>query len=540
MPENTCLHPLEATCPLPHKFTYPFHYEPHPLCRMAAQQVQAYVQAQAAWHDELARGKMFGVLVVQTRGGRLGFVAAYSGLLAGRNDHPYFVPSVFDAMQPDGYFKLHEAEISALNAAIDTLAGGDDYRQASLKAQQSRMEGEEELELFRQQMQEAKHRRDARRADSTPLTPEEQAQMVAESQYMKAEWKRQKVRVQKRQEEALAALRAMDEQIEGMKRLRKEKSDRLQRWLFEHYVVLNAKGETRNLLSIFADTPRKVPPAGAGDCCAPKLLQYAYRQGWHPLCMAEFWWGESPRGKIRRHGDYYPACRGKCLPILTHMLQGLEVQAGNVERGVSQPLAVVYEDQWLMVVNKPEGLKSVPGRTDSSSVLTLLQARLAQTPWLVHRLDMDTSGLLIVAKDKSTYTALQRQFASRSVNKRYVALLQGAFAGQPQGEISLPLYADPLDRPYQKVDAELGKEAVTTYQVLDVHDGHTRVALYPHTGRTHQLRVHCAHPEGLGLPILGDRLYGTRAARLYLHAEAVSFQHPVTGRQMAFECKADF
>ena len=256
--------------------------------------------------------------------------------------------------------------------------------------------------------------------------------------------------------------------------------------------------------------------------------------------MAEFWWGESPRGEIRRHGAYYPACRGKCLPILTHMLQGIEVDACNVERGVSQPLSVIYEDQWLMVVNKPEGLKSVPGRNDGNSVLAQLQARLPQTPWLVHRLDMDTSGLLVVAKDKSTYTALQRQFASRLVKKRYVALLQGLFAGQPQGEVSLPLYADPLDRPYQKVDMQQGKEAVTTYQVLGVYDGHTRVALFPHTGRTHQLRVHCAHAAGLGIPIIGDRLYGTRATRLYLHAEMLSFRHPVTGRQMTFECKADF
>ena len=540
MPEDTRLHPLETTCPPPHRFTCPFHYEPHPLCRMAAQQVQTYVQEHDEWHDELAHGKMFGVLVVETREGRRGFVAAYSGLLAGRNDHTYFVPSVFDAMQPDGYFKRHEAEITALNTAIAALSAGDDYRQACLRAQHVRREGEEELERFRQMMSEAKQRRDARRASCTPLMPDEQAKLVAESQYMKAEWRRLKARVQKRQEEASAALRAVDEQIEGMKRLRKEKSDSLQRWLFEHYVVLNALGEPRSLLSIFADTPRQVPPAGAGDCCAPKLLQYAYRQGWHPLCMAEFWWGESPRGEIRRHGAYYPACRGKCLPILTHMLQGLEVDACNVERGVSQPLSVIYEDQWLMVVNKPEGLKSVPGRNDGNSVLAQLQARLPQTPWLVHRLDMDTSGLLVVAKDKSTYTALQRQFASRLVKKRYVALLQGLFAGQPQGEVSLPLYADPLDRPYQKVDMQQGKEAVTTYQVLGVYDGHTRVALFPHTGRTHQLRVHCAHAAGLGIPILGDRLYGTRATRLYLHAEMLSFRHPVTGRQMTFECKADF
>lgn len=535
-------HRLTAGVPLPRKFTDPFCYEPHPLCLQAAGGVRRLIEGDAALRADAARGKMFGVLVAEDGGGCLGYIAAYSGLLAGRNDWPFFVPPVFDAMRPDGYFKTREAQISAVNAELDSLTGSAGYAGALAARDACARANAEEEALFRQKMAEAKARRDALRRSAGPVTPEEEAAMVRESQYMKAELKRIRRRAAARLAEAGAAAAGMEERAARLKARRRQMSDDLQHWLFSQYSMLNARGERRDLCSIFAATPQGVPPAGAGDCCAPKLLQYAYLNGLRPLCMAEFWWGRSPANEVRHHLHFYPACRGKCLPILTHMLQGLDVEKGHAEGCVSQPLEIVYEDEWLAVVNKPAGMKSVPGRTDSASVAETMTQRnpAGRTATPVHRLDMDTSGLLIVAYGADTYRKLQAQFADRTVKKRYVALLDGAVSRPPAGTISLPMRPDPLDRPYQKVDYAGGKPAVTEYRVLGTQGGATRVALFPLTGRTHQLRLHCAHADGLGAPIIGDRLYGRGGGRLCLHAEAITFTHPATGKVMKFERKADF
>ena len=432
------IHLLIADIPLPERFTYPFCYEPHPLCQMAAEEVKREIE-----RIQPTEGKMFGVLVVKAEEG-LGFLAAYSGLLEGRNDWPYFVPPVFDAQLPDGHFKQTERVISA--------KGGD-----------------------------------------------------------------------------------------------KQMSQELQTWLFHQYQLLNAKGETKDLVDIWQDyhcSPRirnryPLPPGGTGDCCAPKLLQYAFSHGLRPICMAEFWWGPSPKSEIRHHGQFYPACRGKCKPILTWMLQGLDVDPNPEETGASHlTIEVIYQDTTLAVINKPSGLLSVPGRTEDYSVATIAMERWpGSLP--VHRLDMGTSGLMVIAKTKEAYVSLQEQFVKRTVKKRYIALVEG-IVKEPKGRITLPLIFDPMNRPRQMVDYQRGKSAVTEYEVLDARDGRSLLALYPHTGRTHQLRMHCAHPDGLGCPIVGDELYGHKAERLCLHCDQIEFAHPVTGERMHFNLPNPF
>lgn len=433
--------------PLPEQFTYPFHYTPHPLCVMAATEVQAYLQSRPEWHDELQQGKMFGVLIVQHPEGEIGYLAAFSGNLAGSNHHSFFVPPVYDLLNPEGYFKEEEACISAINREINSLNLDD---------------------------------------SSTTLLKEE----------------------------------------------RKNRSIALQLWIFQQFKMRNALGEEQDLNDIFTHYAHRNPPAGAGECAAPKLLQYAYLHGCHPLAMAEFWWGNSPKGEIRHHGHYYPSCRHKCEPILRFMLQGLSVEPNPLLTSVTDASLVttIYEDDYIIVVNKPAGMLSVPGKTGQASVLSILQERYpdATGPLLVHRLDMDTSGLLLAAKDKDTHALLQQQFESRSVKKRYIALLEGIPQVAPKGFIRLPLRPDFDNRPLQMVDDEWGKPAVTRYEILDSTDTHTRVAFYPETGRTHQLRVHAAHPDGLNCPIVGDPLYGQAADFMHLHAESLEFRHPHT------------
>ena len=460
------LHPLNTDVQAPERFTYPFCYEPHPLCEMAAKEVQAYIGSHVEIREDADKGKMFGVLVVEHADG-LAYLAAYSGLLAGRNDWPFFVPPVYDAQQPDGHFKTMEREISRISRLSST---------------------------------------------SSLSSPTSQSKAM---------------------------------------------SQELQTWLFYQYQLLNAHGETKDLVDIWQSyysrpklrTKFPLPPGGTGDCCAPKLLQFAYQQGLKPVCMAEFWWGATTKEEVRQHLNYYPACRGKCKPILTWMLQGLDVDPNPDLQGVAHlELKTVYEDDDIVVVDKPSGMLSVPGRIDDYSVETVMRQRYPDA-MIVHRLDMGTSGLLIVAKSPEAYHPLQEQFVKHQVKKKYVALLdKTAVAARPldactarnfslftihfslptRGRISLPLRPDPMNRPRQMVDMEHGKRAVTDYEFISPDI----VALYPQTGRTHQLRIHCASPDGLGRPIVGDELYGTKGDRLMLHAAEIWFVHPKTQEPM--------
>ena len=453
------LHPLNTDIAKPERFTYPFCYEPHPLCQLAAKEVQAYIASHAEIKEDADHGKMFGVLVVENQNNQsiqnnqsnLNFLAAYSGLLAGRNDWEYFVPPVYDAQQPDGHFKTTEREISRISRETSSTSNSSSTR--------------------------------------------------------------------------------------GM-------SQDLQLWLFHQYQLLNARGETKDLVDIwqnYYDRPKlrekfPLPPGGTGDCCAPKLLQYAYQQNLKPVCMAEFWWGQSTKEELRQHLNYYPACRGKCKPILTWMMEGLDVDVNPETLGFPHlEVKTIYEDDALLVVDKPSGMLSTPGRVEEYSVETIMRQRYPDS-FIAHRLDMWTSGLLIVAKSLEVYRSLQEQFVKHQVKKRYIAVLENLEildhldVLEKKGTISLPLRPDPMNRPRQIVDHEHGKRAVTDYEFQNENI----VALYPQTGRTHQLRIHCAHPEGLGRPIKGDELYGTKADRLYLHAEQIWFRHPITGEDMHF------
>lgn len=595
---------------LPEKFTYPFHYTPHPLCVLAAEEVKEYIASRKEWQEELASGKMFGVLIVQTDNGitnneenQIGYLAAFSGNLGGKNLHPYFVPPVYDLLQPEGFFKIEEEQISAINIRIRELENSSSYLGSKEKWKIETEQAKAVLNQAKAELKMAKEAREIRRQSSPELSEEEQASLIRESQYQKAEYKRLEKEWKKRLEELETEVRHFDIEIERLKTERKERSAALQRKLFEQFRMLNAQGEVKDLYTIFEQTVQKVPPAGAGECALPKLLQYAYLHQLKPLAMAEFWWGDSPKNEIRHHGYYYPSCKGKCEPILQHMLQGLEVDENPLLNPVheEEELEIVFEDEWLLVVNKPAGMLSVPGKAeDRDSVYHRLKKKYPEAtgPMIVHRLDMATSGLLLVAKTKEVHQDLQAQFANRSIKKRYVAVLDGTIIKTEKetkpiaekailiaketvstkktakaertgrtGRIELPLCLNPLDRPRQMVSSEHGKEAITEYQIISESERitsesentfnesnridesersinesrkYTRIIFYPLTGRTHQLRVHAAHPEGLGCPILGDELYGKKADRLYLHAEYIEFRHPIYGDILCIQKEADF
>lgn len=530
--------------PLPERFTYPFCYTPHPLCILAAKEVQSYLTRQTAWKDELRQGKMFGVLIVQTEHGETGYLAAFSGILAGKNLHPFFVPPVYDLLQPQGFFKIEEENISSINRNIRQLENDKAYAALSAELARTIQSAENILATAKAQLKEAKTAREQRRKEKE-LNAQEEAELIRESQFQKAEYKRLERSWKARITTLQTQTEDWERRISALKSERKTRSAALQQKLFEQFGMLNYRGEVKNLCEIFWQTVHKTPPAGAGECAAPKLLQQAYLHGWKPIAMAEFWWGDSPKTEIRHHGHYYPACKGKCEPILQHMLQGLQVEENPMLKRMqvpSQNLEIVYEDPWLSVINKPAGMLSVPGKEDAVSVYSLMREQYpeADGPLTVHRLDMATSGLMLIAKTKRVHQNLQAQFKNRLVRKRYVALLEG-IVPKDKGTVDLPLCLNPLDRPRQMVHTEHGKPAITDYQVLERLDGkRTRIAFYPRTGRTHQLRIHAAHPLGLHCPIIGDELYGEKADRLYLHAEYLEFTHPITGETVRITKEAEF
>lgn len=530
--------------PLPERFTYPFCYTPHPLCILAAKEVQSYLTRQTAWKDELRQGKMFGVLIVQTEHGETGYLAAFSGILAGKNLHPFFVPPVYNLLQPQGFFKIEEENISSINRNIRQLENDKAYAALSAELARTIQSAENILATAKAQLKEAKTAREQRRKEKE-LNAQEEAELIRESQFQKAEYKRLERSWKARITTLQTQTEDWERRISALKSERKTRSAALQQKLFEQFGMLNYRGEVKNLCEIFGQTVHKTPPAGAGECAAPKLLQQAYLHGWKPIAMAEFWWGDSPKTEIRHHGHYYPACKGKCEPILQHMLQGLQVEENPMLKRMQVPsknLEIVYEDPWLSVINKPAGILSVPGKEDAVSVYSLMREQYpeADGPLTVHRLDMATSGLMLIAKTKRVHQNLQAQFKNRLLRKRYVALLEG-IVPKDKGTVDLPLCLNPLDRPRQMVHTEHGKPAITDYQVLERLDGkRTRIAFYPRTGRTHQLRIHAAHPLGLHCPIIGDELYGEKADRLYLHAEYLEFTHPITGETVRITKEAEF
>lgn len=548
----------------PERMNNPLDYQPHPLCIAVCKELQTYLSEREDWREEIDKGKMFGVLIVENAqpasgAPEIGYLAAYSGQIGGRSDWDDFVPAVFDYLQPDGYFKTHEAEISGINQSIRKLEANTHMKEAKGLILQLQEERKHTIAAYQEKIKKAKAKRDARR-EAGSLNPEEEAEMVKESQFMKAELRRLKKSLSEKTS-LETEYEAYQADILSLKQLRKTLSDALQQWLFSQFRMQNHEGESKDLLEIFRDAAlrdypqatiatsriaalKMVPPAGSGECCEPKLLQYAYSLGYKPLQMAMFWWGESPKEEIRHHLHFYPACNGKCKPILQWMLPASTFEPAAVDLSLYNKVETLYEDREIAVIHKPEGLLSVPGKDAAQpSVHALMRSKYPEAtgPLIVHRLDMSTSGVMMIAKTEFAYHRLQKAFLNHQIQKKYVAIISGKVIPE-KGIISLPLMPDYLDRPRQIVDHEQGKEAITEYEVLEpVDDFHLRIALYPKTGRTHQLRVHCAHQEGLNAPILGDPLYGNeKAARLHLHAEEITFEHPLTGKKMTITRKADF
>lgn len=510
---------------MPQQFTFPFHYVPHALSVLASKHLRCYLVSRQDWAEELQQGKMMGVLVVE-KNGEVGYLAAFSGNLAHSNDHEYFVPAVYDLLSLDGFFPPEEAQISEINAKIKAEEKSDKRLSIIAQLELAQKQSQCELDDYRKFMQESKQKRDQLRptADET-----EMAKLTQESQFQKAELKRIRSRWQQVIDNLKSQLAESDRKIAEWKTERKQRSQSLQKRIFQNFVMLNARGESRDLCEIFATTPQGLPPAGAGECAAPKLLQYAFLNGYKPVAMAEFWVGRSPKEEIRHDGHFYPACKAKCEPILNWMLQGLDVEPNPLEQS-SQPLdiEVLYDDAWIVAVNKPEGMLSVPGKISATSLQERVQQLYPQCDMqVVHRLDMATSGVLLFAKNQDAHKALQAMFESRKITKLYVAILNGIV--EPDcGTIDLPLILNPDDRPRQIVSRTHGKQAITRYEVISRGEGKTRIHFYPETGRTHQLRVHASHSDGLNAPIVGDTLYGTHDSRLYLHAQTIEFIHPIT------------
>ena len=541
---------------LPEKFTFPFYYEPHPLAKIATNELQEYLENQTDFthnfglskkETSLPIGKMFGVLVVKNKQNKIGYLAAFSGKLADKSLPNKFVPPVFNMRTAGSFYLKGEAEIDEINKQLSILKTDEDYISQKKSFQETLKKIDTDLALGREKLKLHKKERKARKKNEQSTLNELDynaliTKLVQESFNDQFFYKA----LQEYYEAKIAKIKEgfsdFENKIASLKKQRKEKSNELQQTLFSKYTFLNKEKEQKNLLDIF-DNPALKPPAGSGECTAPKLLQHAFLNDLTPICMAEFWWGISPNSAIRKHKNFYPACQGRCKPILNHMLEGVKMDANLLLENLAekQPLEIVYEDAVLLVVNKPAEFLSVPGKDITDSVYTRIKAQYpnASGPLIVHRLDMSTSGILILTKTKEANKILQSQFIKRTIKKRYVALLDGEIS-KNSGKIQLPLRVDLDDRPRQLVDFEYGKNAITDWEIIKKEKGKTKVHFYPITGRTHQLRVHAAHKDGLNTPIVGDDLYGKKENRLHLHAEFIEFLHPSTKEIMRFTVAADF
>jgi tRNA pseudouridine32 synthase/23S rRNA pseudouridine746 synthase len=539
---------------LPEKFTFPFYYEPHELSVIAAKALQNHLETQTdfehnfgldAEQDGFVIGKMFGVLVVQNNDGELGCLWAFSGKLAEQNHLPLFVPTVFDMLEENSFFLIGIKELTSLNLEVDELESNPEFLHLTEILQIETTLASGKLETEKVKMSEAKKMRKLQRKKAQEEIPDAAAlellmsDLVRESLRDKFLFRELTEYLENLLAETKAKLSQFTNKINQLKEERSQKSAALQQQLFAEYSFLNQYKELKSLAEIFNENP----PAGAGECAAPKLLHYAFQNDLKPIAMAEFWWGQSPKSEVRKHGQFYPACTGKCEPILAHMLKDIPMDENpfGINPAKGKELEVVFEDEYLALVNKPAEFLSVPGKQVKDSVaarVTLLYPN-ATGPLIVHRLDMATSGLLLIAKTSEIHKELQSQFIKRKVKKRYIALLDG-LVEEDNGIIDLPLRVDLDNRPNQIVCYEYGKPAQTKWEVIERRENKTLVYFYPITGRTHQLRVHAAHSLGLNTPIVGDDLYGTKANRLHLHAESITFNHPISKKPITFTVGADF
>ncbi|WP_299672386.1 RluA family pseudouridine synthase [uncultured Polaribacter sp.] len=541
---------------LPEKFTFPFYYQPHPLAIIAAEELQSYLINQTDFKHNFDTktekgappvGKMFGVLVVKNKQNEIGYLTAFSGKLADKSLPEKFVPPVFNMRTEGSFYIKGELEIDKINAELGHLKKDKVYLKLKKLIKNTTKIISEDLALQRKKMKLSKIDRKNRKIQGEKsfnesafekLTDRLKQESYNDQFLLKELQEYYQTKIEKISEEYLA----FEAKITALKKSRKEKSNHLQQTLFSNYAFLNQQKERKNLLDIF-NNPLIQPPAGSGECSAPKLLNYAFANNLTPITMAEFWWGISPNSAIRKHKNYYPACQSRCKPILTHMLKGLEMDDNLLLENLSEKktLQIIYEDDVLIAVNKPAEFLSVPGKEIKDAVFTRIRNQYpkATGPLIVHRLDMSTSGILLLTKTKEANKILQRQFINRTIKKRYVALLDGNLA-ENSGKVMLPLRVDLDDRPKQLVDFTYGKPAETDWKVIKREYGKTKVYFYPITGRTHQLRVHAAHKDGLNTPIVGDDLYGKKENRLHLHAEFIEFLHPSTNKKMSFTVEAEF
>jgi tRNA pseudouridine32 synthase/23S rRNA pseudouridine746 synthase len=537
---------------LPEKFTFPFYYEPHELSVIASTELQAYLETQSDFEhnfglqenqEGLVIGKMFGVLVCQNQVEELGYLWAFSGKLAGVNHHSYFVPTIFDMLQEDGFFRKEEEVLNAINRQIEILENSEELQSKKSQLENTKNEAVTDIQNQKDKIKKLKVERDEKRISFTNLSLSEIEQLELE---LSEESKKESILLKKMTkywnfqiEKAQNEVNLLLDEINQLKEERLLKSGALQQKLFAEYSFLNQFGERKSIGEIFNNNP----PAGAGECAAPKLLHYAFENNLKPIAMAEFWWGQSPKSEIRKHKQFYPACKSKCEPILSHMLHGLDLEANPFQENPAEgkDIEIVFEDEFLAVINKPAEFLSVPGKIISDSVYQRVKELYpnATGPLIVHRLDMSTSGLMLIAKDEETYVKLQSQFIKRTIKKRYVALLDGVLE-EKEGFIDLPLRVDLDDRPRQLVCYEHGKPAQTKWEKIEIRNNQTLVYFYPITGRTHQLRVHASHELGLNTPIVGDDLYGSKANRLHLQAESLTFEHPELNKVIRIINKPEF
>lgn len=542
---------------LPEQFNFPFYYEPHRLIELAAEQIQqSHIKPIESIHNfgldpdmtGLIIGKMFGVLLIKDLNDQIGFLAAFSGKLANSNHIDGFVPTIFDMLDPKGHYKIEEEKISRINDQIELIQSSEKFKNSQKNLSNIQKEMRQDLANLKIDFkQHRKHRRETRQKQKESLSASEYESLherhKTESiqQQHKIRWAEHNWSIKLK--EAQNNLPPEHDELIKLKQLRKSKSNQLQQYLFDQYHFLNQRIESKSLLDIFKERHINQPPAGAGECAAPKLLQFAYQHHLKPLAIGEFWWGASPKSEIRKHGHFYASCKSKCDPILNHMMIGLDVEdnplTGDDFQG--KEIETVFEDDHMMVINKPFDFLSVPGKLITDSVQHRMEQKFpdAKGHIIVHRLDMSTSGLMVIAKTKEAHQKLQRSFIKREVQKTYTALLDGVLESDG-GEINLPLRVDLDDRPRQLVCHQHGKPARTIWKKIKSNGSQTLVYFFPVTGRTHQLRMHAAHQDGLNTPIKGDELYGKKSDRLYLHASSLTIQHPITEKRLNFTLMSPF
>lgn len=547
---------------LPTRFTFPFCYEPHPLCLLASEELQQQLQdSPLLQNDDDNVGKMFGVLLVENEEGSIGYLSAYSGKQVTQHSAINFVPAIVDINSQTDFYRNESDIINRINRQVDALLSKPDlenYQQGikeltrqqdnSLTEQHAVMAGNRKIRKAKRIKANAELS-SIELAQSLKLLAQESVDDKNKLRDLKVHWRELIAQTQ-------VKLTQLTDEITALKNQRKRLSTKLQKKIFKQYRMLNSAGIEKDVVELFQQTPFPIPPAGTGDCAAPKLLQYAFQHGFTPLAMAEFWWGNAPKSELRQHKNFYGACSGKCQPLLTHMLEGITLDDNPllINPAKGKVLPIVYQDEYMVVVNKPNEFLSVPGKHIQDSVYARIKQQFPEATGtlIVHRLDMSTSGLMVLALTKRVQKHLQQQFVNRTIKKRYVATLEGDIASSTngvEGEVNLPMRGDLEDRPRQLVCFTQGKHAKTQWKIISTIAGKTKLYLYPETGRTHQLRVHCAHPEGLNIPILGDDLYGHNSEhgddmsnnhRLHLHAQQLTLSHPISKETITFEIDSDF